>query len=141
MKAKVQSEADWKRWMVESCKAHGHYARRIEDQYAVGVLDCIFIVRGHAVFAEVKRYKGNYFEPTPRQYVEMKRIIDAGGNAVLIGCEPGLVSFSPLTKQAHRADSLVRHYVMDFGPFPTMLINYMELYHKCPTIEKSPLVC
>jgi len=132
----MKLEADWKRWMVDSIKAAGGYARRVEDQFAVGTLDLILIHGGYTVLAEAKRYKGNHFEPTARQHVEMMRIDAAGGKAILIGVEPGLVSFSPTTERAYRTDRMVRHYTMDYGPFHKMFLNYMEQHYQCPTIAK-----
>lgn len=116
--------------MVENVKAHGGYAKRIEDQYAVGTLDLIFIVKGITVFAEAKRYKGNSFEPTPRQYVEMTRIEYAGGNAVLVGCEPGLVSITRKTEKAFRTDPGVKHYDLSKNDrFYEILLDYMRNHY------------
>jgi len=68
-------EADVKRAMVKSIKEHGGYARRIEDQYAVGMVDTILIPKGLPVFmAEVKLVKGITFSPSPRQFVELEQI-------------------------------------------------------------------
>lgn len=85
------SEADVKRGMVKSVQEKGGYARRIEDQYGVGILDCIFIPFGMPVImAEVKLVKGYTFGPTMRQLVELERIRYVGHSsghvvAVIIG--------------------------------------------------------
>jgi len=69
------NEADVKRTMIKSVKAAGGYARRIEDQYAVGMVDTILIPRGLPVFmAEVKLVKSATFSPSPRQFVELELI-------------------------------------------------------------------
>jgi hypothetical protein len=72
------NEADVKRAMIKSVKAAGGYARRIEDQYAVGMVDTILIPKGLPVFmAEVKLIQGEKFSPSPRQFVELEQIKDA----------------------------------------------------------------
>jgi len=69
------SEADVKRDMIKSVKDAGGYARRIEDQYGVGIMDTILIPLGLPVFlAEVKMVKGYSFGPTARQLLELERV-------------------------------------------------------------------
>lgn len=66
--------------MVHAVRMAGGYGRRIEDQYAVGVMDCVFILPACVpCFAEVKIFKGNVFGPTARQLIELQRIQKAGG--------------------------------------------------------------
>lgn len=73
MKNKLESEH--KTQMVKLVQGVGGYARRFEDQYSVGTPDCVFILPQRVpVFAEVKRFTGNVFQPTPRQWVELDRI-------------------------------------------------------------------
>lgn len=84
------SESDVKTDMVKQVKELGGYARRIEDQYAVGMFDMIIVMPYMPVlFVEVKLIRDNKFGPTPRQYVEGKRIINAGPTSAL----PLLVGF------------------------------------------------
>ena len=72
------TESAIKRKMIASIKEAGGYARRIEDQYAVGMVDTILIPRGLPVFmAEVKKIHGSAFGPTPRQLEELRRIKEA----------------------------------------------------------------
>jgi hypothetical protein len=77
----------------------GGYARRIEDQYAVGIFDMIIIPRGLPVFfAEVKMVTNNVFGPTPRQMIELSRLADVAGNAchaipVMIGFQDHIYYF------------------------------------------------
>jgi len=123
------NEADVKRKMVKSVQKHGGYARRFEDQFAVGILDTIFIPRGLPVFmAEVKMIRGSTFGPTPRQYVELMRVKGvaySGGHIipVMIGYkdgnyyfhEPAEVihqnsCFSITTTQVEFHDQLVKYY-------------------------------
>lgn len=82
----VKLEADYKNAMVDAIKKHGGYATRCEDQFRVGLLDLIFCTRETGVvFAEAKRFTGNFFEPRLRQWVEMKDIEAGGGIPLLIG--------------------------------------------------------
>jgi len=83
-------ESAYKSDMVRAVKAEGGYARRIEDQFGVGILDTILILPSTgAIFAEVKRFTGNFFEPSPRQWIEMQRINAGGGLSLLIGVKTG----------------------------------------------------
>lgn len=85
----MKSEADVKRAMVKEINRAGGYARRIEDQYAVGILDTVLIPpRGITFFCEVKLIRGQSFGPTPRQWEEMRRVEEAGARdafALLVG--------------------------------------------------------
>lgn len=86
-------EAAFKSQMVKDVITHGGYARRIEDQYTVGMPDCIFILPDrHPCFAEVKRFIGNQFGPTPRQYVELIKIHKSSTKvaACVIGIRNGI---------------------------------------------------
>jgi hypothetical protein len=92
-------EADVKRKMIKSMHEAGGYARRIEDQYAVGVYDTILIPHGLPVFmAEVKVIRGTHFGPTPRQMVELQRVTDVAALSghvipVMIGWQEGVFYF------------------------------------------------
>lgn len=89
------SESEVKRRMIKSVKDHGGYARRIEDQYAVGVFDTILIPKGLPVFmAEVKVVRGDIFGPTERQLIELMRVQAAANNSghvipIMIGFRDG----------------------------------------------------
>ena len=63
------------------------YARRVEDRYAVGVLDLIFKFPDLPIFfAEGKFLTHGYkFAPTLRQWVEGKKLLSAGLMPLLIG--------------------------------------------------------
>lgn len=81
-------EAAYKTQMVKDVITMGGWARRFEDQYTVGQPDCIFILPERDVcFAEVKRFTGNIFGPSPRQYAELVRIQKSSTKvaAVVIG--------------------------------------------------------
>src|SRR6185369_14658652 len=88
-----KSEADIKRDVVYEVKMALGYARRIEDQFSVGFPDMVIILCGGPVcFAEFKRFSGNIFQPTPRQFVELQRIQKASEKAValLVGWNQGV---------------------------------------------------
>lgn len=72
------NEADFKRKMVESVRKRGGWARRFEDNFAVGLFDCIFVpYRSQFVyFVELKIATPNKptIEPRPRQMVEARTL-------------------------------------------------------------------
>lgn len=83
-------ESDYKRGMCDAINREGGYAVRIEHQYLVGILDLVLSMpETGIVLAEAKRFTGNFFEPSARQYIEMCRIDDGGGVALLIGVKEG----------------------------------------------------
>jgi len=106
----MKSEADVKRAMVKSMVAGGGYARRIEDQYGVGIFDVILIPYNLPVFmAEVKMVKDNLFGPTERQFVELVRIENVGAVdkhviPVMIGWREGYYYFHKPSKSIDYRD-------------------------------------
>lgn len=96
-----------KRNMVSSVKSHGGYARRIEDQYGVGIPDTVLIPKGLPVFfAEAKIISANMFGPTPRQYIELMQISQMGEHAVplLVGWKDGVYYFAPPASSIDRRE-------------------------------------
>lgn len=95
-------EANIKRAMVKSVKDAGGYARRIEDQYGVGIFDLILIPFGLPVFmTEVKIVRSQNFGPSLRQHVELQRIQYVGQTSghvipLMIGYKEGTFYFSKL---------------------------------------------
>jgi hypothetical protein len=86
------TESEVKSDMVRKIRTAGGYARRIEDQYGVGILDTVFIMDSLTVFCEVKMIRGNRFGPTARQWIEGTRILSARGTCViplLVGYDDG----------------------------------------------------
>lgn len=82
----VSMESDHKTKMVATIKKRGGWARRIEDQYGVGILDMIVCTPHTGMFVvEAKRFTNKFFEPSPRQYVEALNVMNAGGVAALVG--------------------------------------------------------
>lgn len=96
------NEADHKRKLVAEINAlRGGYARRIEDRWAVGVLDLILKPPDcPIIFGEGKMIEGHKFGPTERQWIEGNRIIAAGLTVVLIGWKGRTMSVSPWVVQA-----------------------------------------
>jgi hypothetical protein len=81
-------EAYYKGEIVKAIQAAGGYARRIEDQFAVGIPDLLLkLPVTEMTLAEVKRFNGNFFALSPRQYVEGQRIVKAGGFFATVGID------------------------------------------------------
>ena len=79
-------ESKLKAQLVTDCKKLGAYARRLEDRYALGLLDLSIKFPGHPhLLAEAKIVEHQKFAPTLRQYEEGKRYTAAGGLCALIG--------------------------------------------------------
>ena len=83
------SESDLKTELIKSCRKAGAYARRIEDQYAVGILDMVIVFPGEpVVFAEGKIMRTGFIRPTERQFLEgdkIQKLQNSNVLAVLIG--------------------------------------------------------
>jgi hypothetical protein len=96
------NEAHYKRTLVAEVRSLPNgYARRLEDRFAVGLLDLILMIPGlPIIFAEGKIVEGQAFAPTDRQYLEGERIQGAGATVLLIGWKDKLMAVSPWTKQA-----------------------------------------
>lgn len=90
-------ESKVKTAMVKSVRSAGGYARRIEDQFGVGILDTILVPRSLPVFfAEVKVVRDNVFGPTDRQWVEMTRVsaaLSLHAIPIIIGWKNGVYYF------------------------------------------------
>jgi len=118
------SEASIKGVMVKSVQNAGGYARRIEDQFLVGMPDTILIPKGCPVFfAEVKKVRGQQLAPSPRQYIEMMRINNAWMGpkprcaiAIIIGWKDGNYYFHETAEKVFLADCFsVTTSTMDFN--------------------------
>lgn len=102
-------ESDYKTDFVKMVRSAGGYARRVEDQYAVGTLDLIIVAPGtEVVLGEAKRFTHLVYKPSPRQYVEMQRIENAGGLSVLIGIKDGRWHFHRSTMVATVDTSIIQ---------------------------------
>jgi len=116
---------------VGALKQRGHYARRIEDQFAVGVLDIItvFKIDEKIWFIEAKIINGNYFGMTERQYVEAQRLTKTANTGVatcLVGykeAEKKWYVSAPSTK-VHVDDCLQQG---DGELFETLLMRWRNL--------------
>lgn len=118
-------EAAYKTQMVKDVITMGGWARRFEDQYTVGQPDCVFILPNrHPCFAEVKRFTGNLFGPTARQYVELVNI--AKSSTFVAACVIGIKdSQFYIANPSLEID--VRYAPIWFGPnFITTLETYLE---------------
>lgn len=98
------NEAKVKRDAIEAIKLEGGWGRRIEDQYAVGVLDTILIPKGGPVFfAEFKIMRAKKWGMTPRQLHEAQQI----GKAESASAIPCLIGFGPATKRLYIVDPMI----------------------------------
>jgi hypothetical protein len=78
-------ESELKTKLVQQCRERGWYARRIEDQFAVGILDVTVAISWRPVlFIEAKVTDGLKFSPTERQYIEGLQINKANSCAIAI---------------------------------------------------------
>jgi hypothetical protein len=82
----VNLESKLKTELASECRKLGAYARRLEDRYAIGLLDLTIKFPGYPhLMAEGKIVDHQSFGPTPRQYEEGRRYQAAGGLCCLIG--------------------------------------------------------
>jgi hypothetical protein len=95
-------ESDYKRKLVWEINRHPEArARRIEDRFAVGVLDLIIKMPDrHLFLAEGKVISGFQFGPTPAQFEEGKRWEAAGVRCILIGWKMRQMYVSAWTEMA-----------------------------------------
>ena len=132
----MPNEADRKRELVKAVKALGGQARRIEDSWAVGVLDLIIKLPGvPLVFAEGKIIKGNLFGPTPAQFAEGEKWIKAGVDAVLIGWQDRAMYISPWVKQADKRDC----WLSGSGDNAESLLEYLKVQNAKETEHQDSL--
>lgn len=121
-------ESAYKVKMVKAIKDAGGYARRIEDQYGVGILDMILCLPTTGMIcAEAKRFKGNFFKPSPRQYVEMERINNGGGLSLLIGIKEGVHYLHHSTMTAFVDNCVVQQ---NGESFPDLLMRWYNIQGK-----------
>lgn len=120
-----KSEAAYKRDLVAQINAiEGGYARRIEDRFAVGVLDLLIKYPGHdVVMAEGKIIEGNLFAPTERQYEEGLRLNQAEIEPFLIGWKDGQMYVSEWAKQADYREC----FTLERAPYVEILWRYLRL--------------
>lgn len=98
------NESEAKRTIVANVQARGGYARRIEDKFSVGFPDLVLVLPDYPVFfCEAKIIVGHTFGPTPRQYVELKRLaISKHSCPMLAGLGPdGRWYLHPHAESAH----------------------------------------
>ena len=101
-------ESELKTKLISACRKMGAYARRLEDRYAIGLLDLTIKFPSHPhLLAEGKVAEYQSFAPTPRQYIEGQRYIAAGGLCCLIGWDKKTKAMfiHPWAKTATKKDS------------------------------------
>ena len=84
----------------------GGYGRRLEDRYAVGLLDMVIKIPGLPwIWAEGKLVNAQAFGPTLRQFEEGNKILATNTTPVLlIGFKDSLMAISPWVEQAKFKD-------------------------------------
>ena len=99
------NEADRKRRLVSEVRLLGGQARRLEDRWAVGLLDLVIKLPDQPfIWAEGKLIDGNLFAPTGAQYEEGLKWIRAGTGVVLLGWQDSLMFISPWVKKADKRE-------------------------------------
>jgi len=81
----MKTESEVKTDSVKRARKAGWYARRFEDQYAVGLPDTYYAKNGKSIFIEWKIIRSDKFSPSPRQAIELKCIASAGIQAGVAG--------------------------------------------------------
>jgi hypothetical protein len=119
----MTDEADRKRKLVKEINLlPGAYARRIEDKWAVGVLDLVIKLPGQPwLWAEGKIIDGNLFAPSERQWVEGNRIRATGTLVLLFGWKQRFMFISPWVQQAD-----IRTCFYGSGQWAPLLIEYLK---------------
>jgi hypothetical protein len=117
-------EAGRKRKLVAEVNAlRGGYARRLEDRFAVGLLDLIIkLPELPWLWAEGKIIDGFKFAPTERQWVEGERILSTGAPVVLLGWKGSIMYVSPWVRQAD-----LRNCFYGGGDGVTALREYLQM--------------
>jgi hypothetical protein len=101
-------ESKLKTELASECRKLGAYARRLEDRYAIGLLDLTIKFPGCPhLMAEGKLVAHQSFGPTLRQYEEGRRYEAAGGLCALLGWDPKtkVMFVHRWAKTATKADS------------------------------------
>jgi hypothetical protein len=119
------SEASYKRDLVAGINSlPGGRARRIEDRFAVGVLDMIIKLPDRPlVLAEGKVIDGFQFAPTPTQFEEGKRWEAAGVKCVLIGWKIRQMYVSAWTDKADYRECFT---LPSSQPYHKVLYEYLR---------------
>lgn len=114
----MTEESQLKTQLVKQCRERGWYARRIEDQYAVGVLDVIIVPTGYpTLFVEGKVTDGLKFAPTDRQFIEGRRVIEAHGLAVpiLVGWRQEVMYIADWDREAFITKAFKQYGSMNYA--------------------------
>lgn len=111
-------ESHLKTQLVRQCKERGWYARRFEDQYAVGVLDVVIVPTKHqTLFVEGKVTDGIKFVPTDRQFIEGRRIIESGGLAlpILVGWRQDRMYIADWGREAYITKAFAQYGTLNYA--------------------------
>jgi hypothetical protein len=130
----MKTEGEWKTAIASGLRNSGEwYARRIEDQFGVGFPDMFLMKFGHApLIVEAKKVLGRYFEPTPRQWIDLTQLHKPPHcYAILMGIDDrhndGIVfHFSEPARKVDTLSPETFHHVSTF----TGLNMYLELLER-----------
>lgn len=110
-------ESPLKTEFVKQLKDDGWYARRLEEKFAVGVPDILLAVPfGPAMLIEAKRFTSDWFEPSPRQKIDLDAW-EAKSNshvsyrmAGVLGFKGGLCYLGPVLDRLYTADCIIQQH-------------------------------
>lgn len=107
----ISRESKRKTLLKTDLKSRGHYARRIEDQYGVGILDMIIVPKGmhNTFFMEAKIITGNYFGMTDRQYIEAVKLNKTRNDSAI----PVLAGYKESEKKWYLSEPSMRVHLDD----------------------------
>ena len=90
-------ESEFKEKLVREIRHEGGYARRIEDQFSVGMPDMVVIPKGcPVIWMEAKIVAGQILKPRPRQLIELTRLYRPPHSiTALIGWKAGYAYLAP----------------------------------------------
>ena len=128
------NEADRKRRLVSEVRLLGGQARRLEDRWAVGLLDLVIKLPGVPfIWAEGKLVSGNLFAPTGAQYEEGIKWIRAGTGVVLLGWQDSLMFISPWVKKADKREC----WTSGKGSDADSLLEYLKVQNAKETESRD----
>lgn len=137
-----KSENELKTALVKDLQKAGWFARRLEDQYGVGLFDMLVgIPFGPTVAIEAKRVEHQSFGPTLRQKIELDRFVNNSDEVVdaayvqfrmswLLGFKEGLMYLYTAADTAKLSDCVAQLPGEPAAQF------FTRFWNECLKIEK-----
>lgn len=123
----MKSESARKSELVKVSRAFGDYARRIEDQFTVGMPDIIYGIKdGPTCLIEAKLIESGSFGPTPRQKIELERWHNPrqGRISLLLGFDDdGYFYLHDVVDRTRAVDCMISY---DNEPFHFFIRRYLR---------------